>query len=81
MRPMRSPSCYVRHHVMPEPWSGDAVHLALASLHEVDYLLTWNIRHLANPNKVEHITVINRRVGLVSPLIISPEGLWVEEES
>ena len=33
------------------------------------------------PNKVEHIMVINRRVGLVSPLIISPEGLWVEEES
>ena len=70
---------YVRHRVMPEPAAGDAVHLAVASLHEVDYLLTWNIRHLANPNKIEHITVINRRLGLVTPVIVSPEGLWTEE--
>lgn len=70
---------YVRHHVMPAPAAGDALHLALASLHEVDYLLTWNIRHLANPNKVEHMTVINRRLGLLTPLIVSPEMLWAED--
>lgn len=69
---------YVSHHLMPEPASGDAVHLAAASLNEMDYLLTWNIRHLANPNKIEHMTVINRRLGLFSPTIISPEGLWNE---
>ena len=70
---------YVRHHLMPEPASGDGLHLALASAHEMDYLLTWNIRHLANPNKLEHMTVINRRLGLLTPVIISPEGLWVED--
>lgn len=47
----------------------------------MDYLLTWNVRHLANPNKVEHITVINRRLGLFSPVIISPDGLWTEDIS
>jgi len=72
---------YVRHHLMPEPAAGDALHLALASLNEMDYLLTWNVRHLANPNKVEHMTVINRRLGLLSPVIISPEGLWIEDVS
>jgi transposase-like protein len=70
---------YIRHRVMPSPASGDALHLALASLNELDYLLTWNIRHLANPNKVEHITLINRRLGLVTPLVLSPETLWIEE--
>ncbi len=70
---------YVRHRLMPESVGGDALHLAVASLHEMDYLLTWNVRHLANPNKVEHMTVINRRLGLLSPAILSPEELWMEE--
>ena len=72
---------YVRHRLMPEPAAGDALHLALASLNDMDYLLTWNVRHLANPNKVEHMTVINRRLGLFSPMIISPDGLWTEDVS
>jgi hypothetical protein len=70
---------YVRHRLMPEAVGGDALHLAVASLHEMDYLLTWNVRHLANPNKIEHMTVINRRLGLLSPVILSPEELWMEE--
>jgi len=69
---------YIRHHLMPDEEGGDALHLAIASVHEVDYLLTWNIRHLANPNKVEHMTVINRRLGLMTPTILSPETLWAE---
>ncbi|MHC4177047.1 MAG: type II toxin-antitoxin system VapC family toxin [Planctomycetota bacterium] len=70
---------YVRHQLMPAPAAGDALHLALAGLNEIDYLLTWNVRHLANPNKVEHMTIINRRLGLLSPVVISPEGLWIED--
>ena len=70
---------YVRHRLMPEPASGDALHLAIASSSEVDFLLTWNIRHLANPNKMEHLGVINRRLGLLTPQIVTPESLWVEE--
>ena len=76
---VRIAELYVRHRVMPAPASGDASHLALASLNEVDCLLTWNLRHLANPNKVEHITVINRRLGLLTPTIVSPEALWSED--
>lgn len=69
---------YIMHKVMPSPVSGDASHLAIASLFEADVLLTWNLRHLANPSKVEHIAAINRRIGLVTPLIVSPEALWSE---
>ena len=70
---------YVRHKLMPKPASGDALHLALASVNEMDYLLTWNIRHLANPNKIDHMTVINSRLGLLGPAILTPENLWLEE--
>ena len=61
---------YVRHRLMPAPASGDALHLAVASSSEIDFLLTWNIRHLANPNKLEHLGVINRRLGLLTPQIV-----------
>ena len=70
---------YMRHRLMPQGSPGDALHLALASVEETDFLLTWNIRHLANPNKVEHMTVINRRLGLLTPTIVTPEMLWEED--
>ena len=51
------------------------IETSVPSAHE----LTWNLRHLANPNKVEHMTVINRRLGLLTPVILSPELLWNED--
>lgn len=69
---------YVAEHLVPEGLGGDAIHLATACVNEMDFLLTWNIRHLANPNKQEHLTVINRRLGLLTPLIVTPEMLWLE---
>jgi hypothetical protein len=41
---------YVRERLVPGNMRGDALHLAVACVHEFDFLLTWNIRHLANPN-------------------------------
>lgn len=69
---------YIDEHLVPADLSGDALHLAVACVHEVDFLLTWNIRHLANPNKLHHLTVINRRLGLLTPQIVTPEMLWAE---
>ncbi len=71
---------YRRHLVMPGGAMGDAVHLAVACVHEVDYLLTWNCRHLANTNKIRHIQVVNMRLGLRAPVILTPEMLAAEEE-
>ena len=42
---------YFRHRLMPRDPGGDALHLALASYHRCDFLLTWNCRHLANAKK------------------------------
>lgn len=51
---------------------GDAAHLAIASLHAVDVLLTWNGRHLANANKTGHIRAVNSRLGIATPIIATP---------
>ncbi|MBI4178642.1 type II toxin-antitoxin system VapC family toxin [bacterium] len=72
---------YIRHKVMPEDPLGDAMHLALASFHKCDYLLTWNCRHLANANKFDHIRRVNMLMGLDVPALVTPLELMGGEES
>jgi hypothetical protein len=69
-------SIFVREQVMPASVAGDAVHVAVACVHEVDYVLSWNVRHLANPNKADHLRVICVRAGYLPPRIVTPDLLW-----
>jgi predicted nucleic acid-binding protein len=71
---------YIRHKVMPTNPAGDALHLALASFHKCDFLLTWNCRHLANANKFGHIRRVNAMLGLYSPLLVTPLELMGESD-
>ena len=63
---------YIDKLVMPDDPTGDALHLALASFYRVDALLTWNCQHLANPNNMEHIRLVNYELGLPMPLLTTP---------
>ena len=65
-------AAYIQHKVMPNNPVGDALHLALASYHKCDFLLTWNCRHLANANKFGHIRRVNAILGLYIPLLVTP---------
>lgn len=69
---------YIRERLVPDLPGGDALHLAIACVHAVDFLLTWNIRHLANRNKVGHLKVINSRLRISTPQIVTPEALWTD---
>ena len=69
---------YIRNKLMPRDVRGDAVHLAYASHYKIDFLLTWNCNHLANANKTQHIRIINGRLGLFTPEIITPLELFSE---
>lgn len=72
---------YIQHRVMPADPAGDALHLALASFHECDFLITWNCRHIANANKFGHIHRINTTLGLFVPSLVTPlELLGVSDE-
>lgn len=63
---------YVRRRVMPSDPTGDALHLALASWHRCEFLVTWNCQHLANANKFAHIRRINTLLGLFVPALVTP---------
>lgn len=66
---------YIRNKIMPADPRGDALHLALASCHRCDFLVTWNYKHLANPNKFARIRRINTQLGLFTPTLTTPEEL------
>jgi hypothetical protein len=53
----------------------DALHIAVSTLHHVDFLLTWNCRHIANPVIQEKIAAYLEQLGLFLPIICTPEEL------
>ena len=63
---------YVQQKVMPADPTGDALHLAIASFHKCDFLVTWNCAHIANANKFGHIRRVNSMLGLFVPALVTP---------
>jgi predicted nucleic acid-binding protein len=63
---------------MPTQEVRDAAHIAVAAVNNMDYLLTWNCKHLANAQIIRRISVICNRQGYNMPVICTPEELMGE---
>jgi len=61
--------------LIPETKPGDALQMAVSTAHEVDYLLTWNYAHLANPIAQARLEAICGGLDLRAPLLVSPETI------
>jgi predicted nucleic acid-binding protein len=66
---------YVSRGIFHRKFMADAFHVALASIHKIDYLVTWNFGHLANVRKQARIRLFNTAAGFFSPVIVTPEFL------
>lgn len=53
----------------------DAHHVAMAAVHGIDYLLTWNFRHIANASLRRRIETVCRDAGYEPALICTPDEL------
>jgi len=62
-------------HPIPATEPRDAVHVSLAAVHGIEYLVTWNFRHIANPVTRTLIESICRLAGYVPPVICTPDAL------
>jgi len=60
---------------LPERAVADALHIAIATVHGMDYLLTWNCTHIANVTLRPRIEAVCRVAGYEPPLICTPEEL------
>ncbi len=69
----------VEHVPLPEKASLDALHIAIAVVSGMDYLLTWNCTHIANATLRNKIESICRSRGYEPPVICTVEELLMEE--
>lgn len=65
---------------LPNAATGDAMHVALASYHEVDYLLTWNCRHIDNAEMKPLIRSVCINNGYQYPEICTPLELMGDQD-
>jgi len=61
--------------IIPPKVADDAYHIACAGVHQIDFLLTWNCSHIANPHNRRRIRERLARHGIEIPVICTPEEL------
>jgi hypothetical protein len=66
----------LRDGVIPPKAAADAGHIAIASRHGVDYLLTWNCTHIANAEITRRVSYVVREAGYYLPVICTPRELF-----
>lgn len=65
--------------LIPEKAVGDASHIAVASAHEIEYLLTWNCKHINNATIKERLRRTFESQSLYFPIICTPAELTEDE--
>ena len=72
---------YIKEGVIPQKKKEDALHIAVATVYEMDILLSWNFKHLANIKKQININAINEKEGYLKKLsLLSPLEVEYEDE-
>jgi len=69
---------FLQENALPAKARADAVHIAAAAVHGVDYLLTLNLKHIANAVIRHKIDTVCRESGYEPPIICTPEELMEE---
>lgn len=65
----------VDRHAIPEVANADAVHVAVAAVNGIHYLMTWNCKHIANAERFDAITGVCLENGYKPPIICTPDEL------
>ena len=69
----------VQRGILPADAQVDALHIAVAAFHEVEYLLTWNCKHIANAHVLPRIRDLLLELGYAVPIICTPEEMIGED--
>ena len=66
---------YITRGIFQRKYIADALHVALASYHKLDFLVTWNFGYLANVHRQARVRLFNTAAGFFVPIIVTPEFL------
>ncbi len=68
----------VKKAALPAQAAIDALHISIAAVHGIDYLLTWNCKHIANATMRSKIELVCRTLHIEPPIICTPMELLEE---
>lgn len=71
---------YINEQVIPQKFLVDAQHIAIASIHRVDVLVSWNFKHIVNLRKIQLYNATNLKYGYPLIEIRSPREIIDETE-
>ena len=66
--------------ILPPHAAMDALHIATAAFHRVDFLLTWNCKHIANPVILPRVYRVIDDFSLPFPVICTPQDMLDSDE-
>jgi len=66
---------YIKNKIISKNYLADARHIAIATVYNIDAVVSWNYEHLVNINKIRMINIVNEIRGYKHIEIISPEGI------
>lgn len=66
---------FLKESNLPPHASDDALHISAATVYGVDYLLTWNCKHIANAHIQKKLRQISLKLGYELPTICTPYEL------
>ena len=65
----------IKEKALPQKAVEDALHISIAIIHEIDYLLTWNCKHIANAERQHAIAAVCYKKDFEPLIICTPEEL------
>jgi hypothetical protein len=63
---------YVKHEIIPPKFRNDLYHIALATIAEIDILVSWNFQHIVRYDKIQQFNAVNLENGFRTLAIYSP---------
>ncbi|KZX12100.1 hypothetical protein MBFIL_12300 [Methanobrevibacter filiformis] len=54
---------YLKNNIVSRKYSGDALHIAIATVISVDVLVSWNFKHIVNLDKIKKFNAVNLNEG------------------
>lgn len=70
---------FVTEGYIPVKYKEDAIHLAFALFYNVDYIVSWNFKHIVRPRTKEAVRIVAIKEGLKGTEILTPEEVVADD--
>lgn len=76
----RMADIYIQEGIMPAKYITDGLHIALATIHDMDIIVSWNFKHIVKRKTIIMTNVVNNREGYKNIDIYSPSEVIENNE-